>query len=505
LPLSSALGRTEILQSIKSRIVLSPLGYRLAKGVFWSLGGSFIQKLMQAICAGFLAKIMGTVRFGELGAVQSTIGMLGTFAGFGLSLTATRYIARFKVHDPERAGRIRMLSNFTAWGTGIFVSLIMVGVAPILADRVLAAPHLKNALQIGAAYLLLTTICGAQTGVLAGLEEFRLIAVVNLISGIAYLPLVIIGAHIGGLSGALWGMTASMGLLWSLNHLAIRRACESARIPRKAHKWWDELHTLWNFSVPTLLANVASAPVFWVCTSILVNTPNGYSEMGIFSAANVWRTFLMFVPLTVLQATLPVMSSTYKTDQIQFRRVIEVCHNFVNIPIMSICITAMFFSDLVMGIFGKAYANGSFVLIGLLASAIIQSSGCAIGGAMQARGEMWLNFALNLIWGLLNLGLVYALARQMGAISMALGNVVGYFVLVILQIIKLGHDIPIRMRKSIVRAWLVAGLSTLGAILGHEIMPILVRAVVGLFAATLAGVLSWSHSKVSSAEAMSVP
>jgi len=93
----------------------------------------------------------------------------------------------------------------------------------------------------------------------------------------------------------------------------------------------------------------------------------------------------------------------------------------------------------------------------------------------------------------------------MGAISMALGNVVGYFVLVILQIIKLGHDIPIRMRKSIVRAWLVAGLSTLGAILGHEIMPILVRAVVGLFAATLAGVLSWSHSKVSSAEAMSVP
>jgi len=37
--------------------------------------------------------LLGTVGFGELGVIQSTVGMFGVFAGLGLGMTATKYVA----------------------------------------------------------------------------------------------------------------------------------------------------------------------------------------------------------------------------------------------------------------------------------------------------------------------------------------------------------------------------------------------------------------------------
>ena len=50
--------------------------------------------------------------------IQSTVGMFGVFAGFGLGLTATKHVAEFRQSDPERDGLIIGLSALIAIGTG---------------------------------------------------------------------------------------------------------------------------------------------------------------------------------------------------------------------------------------------------------------------------------------------------------------------------------------------------------------------------------------------------
>ena len=50
--------------------------------------------------------------------IQSTVGMFGVFAGFGLGLTATKHVAEFRQSDPDRAGRIIGLSGLFAIGPG---------------------------------------------------------------------------------------------------------------------------------------------------------------------------------------------------------------------------------------------------------------------------------------------------------------------------------------------------------------------------------------------------
>jgi hypothetical protein len=64
------------------RLEASPLGYRLARGAFWSLAGTFISRGLSLIASIIVARMLGKVGFGELGIIQSTMGMFGVFAGF---------------------------------------------------------------------------------------------------------------------------------------------------------------------------------------------------------------------------------------------------------------------------------------------------------------------------------------------------------------------------------------------------------------------------------------
>jgi O-antigen/teichoic acid export membrane protein len=175
----------EFLRGYWDRIESSPLGLRLAKGAFWSLAGALISRGLALLASIIVARILGKEGFGELGIIQSTVGMFGVFAGFGLGMTATKYVAEFRTKNPERAGRVIALSNIVAIVSGGVMSLILVFLAPWLARSTLAAPHLTLFLQIAAGLLFLSALNGAQIGTLAGFEAFRTIAKVNFWAGIA--------------------------------------------------------------------------------------------------------------------------------------------------------------------------------------------------------------------------------------------------------------------------------------------------------------------------------
>ena len=70
------------LRSALDRIENSPLGYRLAKGVFWSMAGAVISRGLMLVASVLVARMLGKVGFGELGMIRSSVGMFGVFAGF---------------------------------------------------------------------------------------------------------------------------------------------------------------------------------------------------------------------------------------------------------------------------------------------------------------------------------------------------------------------------------------------------------------------------------------
>jgi len=415
-----------ILKPAWERLEASPLGYRLVRGAFWSLAGTVISRGLWLFASIIAARILGKTVFGELGIIQSTVGMFGAFAGFGLGLTATKHVAELRLSDPARAGRIIGLSSVFSWISGGVLAVVLFLLAPWLAAHTLAAPHLASSLQISAWLLLLGAVNGTQTGALSGFEAFKQIAQVNFWSGLAAFPLMVGGVWWGGLDGALWGLIIGQSLNCALNYLALRQAAALHRVSLGYVGCSAELEVLWRFSLPALFAGAMAVPINWMCGALLVNQPNGYAEMGVFNAANQWVNALLFLPNVVGQAVLPVVAELLsKDDKGQSGRVlamlIKVNGLVMVVPIVAGCLL----SPWLMASYGNGFRNAWPTMIVVLLTAGVLGIQTPVGQIIIAAGRMWLGALMNLGWGLAFLtGTVLLIHR--GAFGLATARLLAY-------------------------------------------------------------------------------
>lgn len=88
---------------------------RFFLGSFWSIVSSLFPIGLGFLSSIITARLLGKVGFGELGMIRSTIEMFVVYAGFGLGLTATKYVAELRDLNKERAGKmigmLRLLQN----------------------------------------------------------------------------------------------------------------------------------------------------------------------------------------------------------------------------------------------------------------------------------------------------------------------------------------------------------------------------------------------------------
>jgi len=411
-----------------ARVEASPLGYRLAKGAFWSLAGAVISRGLGLIASIFVARMLGKTGFGELGIIQNTVGMFGVFAGFGLGLTATKHVAEFQVKNPAKAGRIMALSGIVAIGSGGVMAIALVIFAPWLAAHTLAAPHLSGLLQISAVLLFLSALNGAQTGALSGFEAFKTIARVNLLAGFTTFPLMVCGVYLAGLQGAVWALVVSMGVNWILNHMALRVEARKVGVPFGFHDCGQEWNVLLSFSLPAVLAGAMVGPVNWVCNAMLVNQPNGYAEMGVFNAANQWYNAMLFLPGVLGQAMLPILSERLgDKDSLRSGKILALSIKLNGAVVLPIVITGCVISPFIMHLYGESFRPAWPTLVVVLLTAGLVAVQTSVGHIIVASGRIWTGFIMNIGWGLTFIGITWAFL-DLGALGLAMARGGAYFI-----------------------------------------------------------------------------
>ena len=416
------------LRVVLSRIENSPIGYRLARGFFWSIAGAVISRGLMLAATVLVARMLGKSVYGELGMIQSTVGMFGIFAGFGLGLTATKYVAEFRRSDPNRAGRIIGLSGLSAMLTGGLMALGLFLFAPWLAVHTINAPQLAGVLRIGALILFINSINGAQTGALSGFEAFKTIAHVNLFVGLISFPILVLGAYLGGLTGAVWALLINLGANWLLNHLVLRKEARRYSVPLSFKQCSREMPILWKFSLPAVLGGVLVGPVNWACGAMLVNQPGGYDEMGIFSVANQWRMAILFIPSMVDQVVLPLLSNlNAESSDEQYRKVL-LLNVFLNAGIaLAVVLPLVIFAHLLMSTYGPSFEQGVGVLRVMAFTAVLIAANSIVGQAITSKGKVWIGFLCNLFWAIALLtGSAILLHNGYGAFGLACATFIAY-------------------------------------------------------------------------------
>ena len=278
------------------RLERSPLGERLARGAFWSVVGGGASRALGLVAWILVARRLDKEAFGEIGMIQNTVGIFGVLAGVGMGMTATKHVAEFRLRDPARAAGLIRLSNRIAWGASLVVAMAVWLLAPWLAEHTLGRVDLVGAVRISTGLLFLGGVQGAQGGALAGLEAFRTVARLNIISGLVSFPLLVLGAVWGGVNGTIWALNANAAVGVLLHHVALRREMALAGFPEVDS--WDRrnLPVLWRFTLPAALGALVTSAVQWGCWGIMARRPDGYDALGAFNGANQWFLALMFLP-----------------------------------------------------------------------------------------------------------------------------------------------------------------------------------------------------------------
>jgi O-antigen/teichoic acid export membrane protein len=479
------------LRSHKTRIEASPLGYRLAKGAFWSLAGSLIARGLGLLSAIFVGRMLGKHGYGELGIIQSTIGMFGTLAGFGMGLTANKYVAEFKSSDPIRAGRIIGLTSATAWISSGIMAVVLIAYAPWLAAKTLAAPQLSGLLQIGALLLLLSGVNGAQLGALSGFESFKRIAQINLISGLLTFPLMVVGAWKWGVTGAVCGLIGSQLANCVMSFLAIR--VESARYQISHHYvgCLSELRLFWSFSVPTVLIGVLNAVVIWGAGALVVNQIGGYGDMGIYNAASRVASIPNAILGMLIAPIIPMLSESFcKSDHSAYQKTFRASVLISTLAIVPVSLIQVAAPALTLIPFGSEYQGRPLVVSWLMLYSIISCFCLCLNNALIAAGRAWLIWLLSLSFAVSYGALAVFLVPRYGGVGYAASSAIAFGVQTILSAAVLYHSYPEIICQACWGGLTLLSLSLFSiCFLGSFILPFRWAVGLGMLLALLFGVI----------------
>ena len=406
---------------------------RLARGSLWSTFGTVSLQSTAMLAAIFTARVLGKTGFGELGLVRSTVMTFGVLAGTGLGLATTKFVAEFRNVDPARAGRLIGLLLNVAFVLSGAATVACATLSSPIAGRMMNAASLTGPLRIGALLLFLGTVSGVQLGVLSGLEDFRAVALLSCGDAILTLSSTVLGAWMFGLLGAVAGSVLAAALAFPLKQIIVRRRCAAVRIVIAHRNISEEFPSLWSFVFPAILLGVSAQPFEWMARVVLARRPNGFAELGVFTAAYGWGQIVLLVPSQIAAPSMPILANMYgRHDRNGFVRLLKfvaaITAGFgflVALPLIAV-------SKWIMRAYGVTFANGWRVLAIVAIAYSVAALSSLFRATLVATGQMWWQNAHAAIWGTTLAGSFFLLSTH-GAVGLAFSYLIAFSVVVLTQ------------------------------------------------------------------------
>jgi O-antigen/teichoic acid export membrane protein len=375
-----------------------------------------------------VARLMGKETYGKFIVIQSTLGMIGVFAGFGIGMTAIRYTAELRAQKSLRLGYILSLAERTVFVCGLIASTVLVLSASWMAARILNAPDLAVPLGIAAFGIFFSAVDSYQKSVLIGFESMRAFTIGTVVGVTTGLPIMLLAAKYYSLNGAAIALVITAILQTCISRYQMARVLKEFGVKLSAVGCLSERSIIWRFAFPALISGALVAPAHWVAQALLANTQDGYNELAVLGIAMQWFNVIMFLPATASRVVLPILTDyVTKNDSGRSRKILlyaMATNGVVAVPlVVIICVL----SPYIMSIYGKNYENDYLPLVVAALTAALLAMQTPIGNLLAASSRMWLGALMNVGWAVSYIGLS-CLLKDKGATGIMVALGVGYVV-----------------------------------------------------------------------------
>jgi O-antigen/teichoic acid export membrane protein len=361
--------------------------------------------------------------------------MFQVYAAFRLGNTATKYVAEYRKKDPHKAGRILKLTMVGSLSLCGVTALSLLIASGVIADDLLRNPGMRMAIVIGAVMMFLTVYGNISTSALAGFQDFKAIAKANVLRGILTPTICIPLAYYLGLEGAILGLALVAGIVLIQIRVYLRGRIVSAKFPLNVQRadLWRESPVLWQFALPGFLTGVLVSLSHWTARVILIRQEAGYAQLGLFTAADQWRTMVLFLPAILAQVVLPILSEAQGSSVKDFREAIGIQIQAVCMIALPLTLLVMGFTEPLAAVFGNHYAGTERLIPLLMLSVFLYAVNQAIRLVYDGLGKRWMNLSMYLLWSVVYFfGSLYFVPKR-GAFGLAIVYLLAELVLMVVQ------------------------------------------------------------------------
>lgn len=417
----------KILDKIKKEELLS----RIIKAIGFGAGGAVISKGLLMIFNIIIARILTEQDYGAYSLINNTVQTFIVFAGAGIGVTLTRYVALYRNKNKNIAGVIMgtlLLIN-------IIISLIVALIVFIFSDKIAmllnSDINITNLLKITSATIFFTSVVSILQGTLQGFEKYKRIAFIQVLSNILNLIIGMLLANFFGIIGAVISLLVLQIIMFLVMQLTLNNVLKEEKIKLKC-KFIEEIKkAILKVTIPSFLATIFVIPLMWF-TNFFFSSRIGLEEFGAFSVCIQWFNIINYIPQQFGQLK-PIYTQLY--DNGEFKKLKKYLNKIILTAVCFSVICMLLFilaRNVILLGYGKFYTQFGLPFSIMMIATVLFAIQSQYGSVFQAIGKSWICFILNLVWAISYI-IMFFIFYSKGAIGYAYTYLISYTIYAIIS------------------------------------------------------------------------
>lgn len=370
---------------------------RILRNIFSLLTGRIVAKGLAFVGFATLARYLGVERFGVYGTVMAYLTFFAAMADFGMATVTTREVAQDYANSDQyfsHVGVLRLIFTISAY---ILLALIA-GVANL-------SNYSLPFIMVCGVFLFPEAFRNLGISMLSGYERMDLVAVFEMISPffryLPFLAIIMMGLPVETAFTVLvlsWTVLAGIGLLLT------RRYCLTRWLmPISRQKLREIIREAVPFGVLFILSEI-----YFRSDIVMLSVMKGHAAVGFYNSAFKFIETSLFIPISIVNALLPVMSRSFVSDKNAYQRLYVQATRILAMGVLPVVIGVSFFSKhVILFVYDSEYLPSApalslliwtllFIFINAPVGNILATSRRMYAFLPYAVGNTLLNVVLNL-------------------------------------------------------------------------------------------------------------
>jgi len=365
------------------------------RNTVWYTALTGFERIIAVMQTILISRALGITEYGVYGLLFGTIGLVASVVGLQMGLTATVFVARYKLSEQSKVAAVISIVGRFGWIVALVLLLLAAPFTSQISRFLLASPAYQLPALLGALFVGGSIISGIQDGVAQGFELFSALAKVKIVASVLVLAAILPMAAHFGLAGVLSAILGGLTLKYAALYHLVRRARRVAAIPAiGAGVSFRSLVS--GFALPAMLVSLGVGLVTWSGMFLLSRQPGGFDGVAIVNTGLQWRGPVLLLTASIGAVAVPAFSRLHASANVaqtaRLRGRLSLFNLLITAAAAIVLVTG---SGLILALYGEGFQEGqlafSLIVLSTIPAAVANVYMQQLVGAAKMWRQLWLH------------------------------------------------------------------------------------------------------------------